>query len=223
MREIGCLCDSFAVIPAPLDASTLWQVLALCVWWITWNRCVQWGTDGDIPALEKRELIGMARATSDHAFNATIWDVLVDPLYQVIVSTFFTRVQIGGIHREWKSFCNSCKYYGIHLLDKWAWSGTQLNDSIWEHAPNNVHLIMLCVPADISQLNSSNLKWLKSFDAGTRTRKGISRADGTCIAEKRYWQHYPLCRCSRSYFIAFGSAGCLHFTVMKHCKGVYGE
>ncbi|KAH9568488.1 hypothetical protein CY35_03G079600 [Sphagnum magellanicum] len=38
--------------------------------------------DGDIPALEKRELIGMARATSDHAFNATIWDVLVDPLYQ---------------------------------------------------------------------------------------------------------------------------------------------
>jgi ribosomal protein S18 acetylase RimI-like enzyme len=24
----------------------------------------------------------MARATSDHAFNATIWDVLVDPEYQ---------------------------------------------------------------------------------------------------------------------------------------------
>jgi hypothetical protein len=42
----------------------------------------------------------MARATSDHAFNATIWDVLVDPLYQVIVSTFFTRVQIGDILRE---------------------------------------------------------------------------------------------------------------------------
>uniref|UniRef100_A0A7N0T392 Uncharacterized protein n=1 Tax=Kalanchoe fedtschenkoi TaxID=63787 RepID=A0A7N0T392_KALFE len=30
----------------------------------------------------KRKLIGMARATSDHAFNATIWDVLVDPSYQ---------------------------------------------------------------------------------------------------------------------------------------------
>ncbi|KAI5068211.1 hypothetical protein GOP47_0016556 [Adiantum capillus-veneris] len=30
----------------------------------------------------KRELIGMARATSDHVFNATIWDVLVDPCYQ---------------------------------------------------------------------------------------------------------------------------------------------
>ncbi|XP_024387825.1 histone acetyltransferase TAP1 isoform X2 [Physcomitrium patens] len=39
-------------------------------------------TDGEDPVVEKRELIGMARATSDHAFNATIWDVLVDPLYQ---------------------------------------------------------------------------------------------------------------------------------------------
>ncbi|XP_052173260.1 histone acetyltransferase TAP1 isoform X2 [Diospyros lotus] len=31
---------------------------------------------------EQKKLIGMARATSDHAFNATIWDVLVDPNYQ---------------------------------------------------------------------------------------------------------------------------------------------
>lgn len=31
---------------------------------------------------EYKTLIGMARATSDHAFNATIWDVLVDPSYQ---------------------------------------------------------------------------------------------------------------------------------------------
>lgn len=31
----------------------------------------------------EKKLIGMARATSDHAFNATIWDVLVDPEYQV--------------------------------------------------------------------------------------------------------------------------------------------
>lgn len=33
---------------------------------------------------EQKKLIGMARATSDHAFNATIWDVLVDPSYQVL-------------------------------------------------------------------------------------------------------------------------------------------
>ena len=31
---------------------------------------------------KKRRLIGFARATSDHAFNATIWDVVVDPKYQ---------------------------------------------------------------------------------------------------------------------------------------------
>ncbi|XP_068640358.1 histone acetyltransferase TAP1-like, partial [Aristolochia californica] len=31
---------------------------------------------------DQTQLIGMARATSDHAFNATIWDVLVDPSYQ---------------------------------------------------------------------------------------------------------------------------------------------
>ncbi|KAI8472914.1 MAG: acyl-CoA N-acyltransferase [Monoraphidium minutum] len=30
----------------------------------------------------REELVGLARATSDHAFNATIWDVIVDPAYQ---------------------------------------------------------------------------------------------------------------------------------------------
>lgn len=39
-------------------------------------------TEGDDNG-SKKKLIGMARATSDHAFNATIWDVLVDPEYQV--------------------------------------------------------------------------------------------------------------------------------------------
>ncbi len=31
---------------------------------------------------QRRRLIGFARATSDHAFNATIWDVVVDPKFQ---------------------------------------------------------------------------------------------------------------------------------------------
>lgn len=31
---------------------------------------------------QRRRLIGFARATSDHAFNATIWDVVVDPRFQ---------------------------------------------------------------------------------------------------------------------------------------------
>lgn len=30
----------------------------------------------------KRRLIGFSRATSDHAFNATIWDVVVHPDFQ---------------------------------------------------------------------------------------------------------------------------------------------
>ncbi|KAK4755460.1 hypothetical protein SAY87_009217 [Trapa incisa] len=42
-------------------------------------------SDGD----DKKKLIGMARATSDHAFNATIWDVLVDPSYQVFFVFLF--------------------------------------------------------------------------------------------------------------------------------------
>lgn len=31
---------------------------------------------------EQRRLIGFARATSDHAFNATVWDVVVHPSHQ---------------------------------------------------------------------------------------------------------------------------------------------
>ena len=30
----------------------------------------------------RRRLVGFSRATSDHAFNATIWDVVVNPTYQ---------------------------------------------------------------------------------------------------------------------------------------------
>ncbi len=37
---------------------------------------------GDAAASSSKRLIGLARATSDHAFNATIWDVLVSPDYQ---------------------------------------------------------------------------------------------------------------------------------------------
>lgn len=33
-------------------------------------------------SVRSRKLIGLARATSDHVFNATIWDVLIDPMFQ---------------------------------------------------------------------------------------------------------------------------------------------
>ncbi|WIA21047.1 hypothetical protein OEZ85_005371 [Tetradesmus obliquus] len=39
-------------------------------------------SNGSSSSSSSEELIGLARATSDHAFNATIWDVLVDPDYQ---------------------------------------------------------------------------------------------------------------------------------------------
>jgi ribosomal protein S18 acetylase RimI-like enzyme len=38
------------------------------------------GASASTPQTET--LVGLARATSDHAFNATIWDVIVDPEYQ---------------------------------------------------------------------------------------------------------------------------------------------
>ncbi|PNH06821.1 putative acetyltransferase NSI [Tetrabaena socialis] len=37
---------------------------------------------GEAGVAVSEQLIGLARATSDHAFNATIWDVLVDPEFQ---------------------------------------------------------------------------------------------------------------------------------------------
>jgi ribosomal protein S18 acetylase RimI-like enzyme len=82
----------------------------------------------------------MARATSDHAFNATIWDVLVDPLYQ----------------------------------------GQGLGKALVEQ------MVRALLRRDIGNITL------------------FADAQGL------------IC-------IAFGSAGCLQFTVMQHCKGVYGE
>lgn len=42
----------------------------------------------------EKKLIGMARATSDHAFNATIWDVLVDPSYQVYIIIYYKILKV---------------------------------------------------------------------------------------------------------------------------------
>ena len=38
--------------------------------------------DNALDSGPRRRLVGLARATGDHAFNATIWDVLVDPDFQ---------------------------------------------------------------------------------------------------------------------------------------------
>ncbi|KAJ1407179.1 GNAT domain [Sesbania bispinosa] len=76
------------------------------------------GSEGN----EQKKLIGMARATSDHAFNATIWDVLVDPGYQgqglgkalveKLIRTLLQR-DIGNItlFADSKGFCYA--FYGL--------------------------------------------------------------------------------------------------------------
>ena len=43
---------------------------------------VSYADDANPPGIERRRLVGLARATSDHAFNATIWDVVVDTEFQ---------------------------------------------------------------------------------------------------------------------------------------------
>ena len=54
----------------PLSSHVAHSVPCFC-WWGT-RACVHGAV----------RCAGLARATSDHAFNATIWDVLVDPEYQ---------------------------------------------------------------------------------------------------------------------------------------------
>ena len=43
---------------------------------------VSYADDANPTGIERRRLVGLARATSDHAFNATIWDVVVDTEFQ---------------------------------------------------------------------------------------------------------------------------------------------
>lgn len=43
---------------------------------------VEVGSDGARGETSGGRLIGCARATSDHVFNATLWDIIVDPEYQ---------------------------------------------------------------------------------------------------------------------------------------------
>lgn len=46
------------------------------------NSSSNGNSNGSSTSSQQEKLIGLARATSDHAFNATIWDVLVDPDFQ---------------------------------------------------------------------------------------------------------------------------------------------
>jgi ribosomal protein S18 acetylase RimI-like enzyme len=70
LYELEELCDSVGWARRPLrkvKKAIQYSFLVVSMWEVR-------GT--------KRRLIGFARATSDHAFNATIWDVVVHPSFQ---------------------------------------------------------------------------------------------------------------------------------------------
>jgi hypothetical protein len=60
--------------------------------------------------LLKEDLIGLIRCTSDRVFNATIWDVLVDPQYQVCAEAVLScpLLQIATNYKMYE--------YALHLL-----------------------------------------------------------------------------------------------------------
>ncbi len=68
--ELEALCDSVGWARRPLrkvKKALEFSFLIVSMWEIRGNR---------------KRMIGFARATSDHAFNATIWDVVVHPDFQ---------------------------------------------------------------------------------------------------------------------------------------------
>lgn len=70
LYELEELCDAVGWARRPLrkvKKAIEYSFLVVSMWEIRGNR---------------RILVGFARATSDHAFNATIWDVVVHPRFQ---------------------------------------------------------------------------------------------------------------------------------------------
>ena len=70
LYELEELCDAVGWARRPLrkvKKAIECSFLVVCIWEVLPNR---------------RILIGFARATSDHAFNATIWDVVIHPRFQ---------------------------------------------------------------------------------------------------------------------------------------------
>lgn len=70
LYELEALCDTVGWARRPLrkvKTAIEYSFLVVTMWEIRGSR---------------KRLIGFARATSDHAFNATIWDVVVHPEFQ---------------------------------------------------------------------------------------------------------------------------------------------
>ncbi|MDJ0601879.1 MAG: GNAT family N-acetyltransferase [Crocosphaera sp.] len=70
LYELEELCDAVGWARRPLrkvKRALTYSFMVVSAWEVKGNR---------------KRLIGFARATSDHAFNATIWDVVIHPRYQ---------------------------------------------------------------------------------------------------------------------------------------------
>ena len=57
------------------------------------STVVQQVTDAE-GTLLREQLMGLIRCTSDRVFNATIWDVLVDPQYQVTIWALYDSMPL---------------------------------------------------------------------------------------------------------------------------------
>jgi hypothetical protein len=85
MRQVGWPKRSMSKLETALQGSYLVSTIVR-------REC---STDG---TLLRERLIGLIRCTSDRVFNATIWDVLVDPSYQVGAAACPRPCRAGGVH-----------------------------------------------------------------------------------------------------------------------------
>ena len=80
-RELEKLCDKVGWPRRPIRKVELALRSSYVVATLHAQTLKEGGSGGELQLVED-SLVGLARATSDNAFNATIWDVLVDPELQ---------------------------------------------------------------------------------------------------------------------------------------------
>lgn len=128
------------------------------------------GSGGSIAAAARPSsgrLIGLARCTSDGAFNATIWDVLVDPEFQGQVR-FPAGVMWGGWGLPWR-------WHGV------GWSGSReqqqgavLTATLWaSRALHQAHCCARCLAVCASPTTSPLLRCLQGL--GKALVEGMTR------------------------------------------------
>ncbi|MEB3309141.1 MAG: GNAT family N-acetyltransferase [Snowella sp.] len=104
LYELEELCDSVGWARRPIRKvrkAIECSFLVVSMWEVKGNR---------------RRLIGFARATSDHAFNATVWDVVIHPNFQ---SQGFGKALIKYLIRKLRSedISNITLFADPHVVD----------------------------------------------------------------------------------------------------------